>query len=68
MTTGFHCFQYATNDTIIFGPANLVGYADRPVHCDSMPRVDCAAHASMGCPAGSYYTTHAGGVTLETCP
>jgi Trypsin len=65
---GFKCFPYATNDTITFGPANLVGYADKAVHCDSMPRASCAAHSSMGCTGGSYYIAQAGSVTLETCP
>ncbi len=68
VTAGFHCFEYASDRTIVMGPANLAAYATTAVHCDSMPRIDCAAHSSMGCAAGSYYTTHAGGVTLETCP
>jgi len=50
-------------------PTNLAAFATSAVHCKAMPRVDCAAHTAMGCAAaGSYYTTHDGGVALETCP
>ncbi len=65
---GFRCLPYATNTGITFGPADLAGYSDYAVHCKSMPRLDCAEHAAIGCAAGSYYTTHAGSVALETCP
>ncbi|HEX4456124.1 MAG TPA: S1 family peptidase [Kofleriaceae bacterium] len=65
---GFRCLPYATNNRITFGPADLAGYSDYAVHCKSMPRASCAAHASMGCAAGSYYTVQTGGVALETCP
>jgi hypothetical protein len=65
---GFHCVPYATGTRITFGPLDLAGDADLAVHCNAMPRLDCAAHAAMGCAAGSYYTTHTGSVALETCP
>jgi hypothetical protein len=68
VTAGFRCFKYASDRTIVMGPTSLAAYATSAVHCNSMPRVDCAAHKSMGCAAGSHYTTHAGGVTLEACP
>ena len=68
VTAGFRCFKYASDRSIVMGPTSLAAYATKPVHCDAMPRVDCAAHKSMGCSAGSFYTTHAGGVALEACP
>jgi hypothetical protein len=68
VTAGFRCFKYASDRAIVMGPTSLAAYATTAVHCNAMPRVDCAAHKSMGCSAGGHYTTHAGGVNLEACP
>jgi hypothetical protein len=65
---GFHCLPYATGTRITFGPLDLVGDADLAVHCKAMPRASCAAHAAMGCAAGSYYIAQPGSVALATCP
>lgn len=64
------CFRYATNHNVSFTPSTLdaVHNHSLALHCNAMPRLDCATHARMGChTSGTYYTTHAGGVALETC-
>jgi hypothetical protein len=64
------CVRYALNRSVILTPHDLAAIQRRglPYHCGAMPRLDCATHKQMGCTtSGSYYTTHAGGVALETC-
>jgi hypothetical protein len=66
----YPCFKYAVNKTIQPLAANLsaVKNLGTNLHCKAIPRVNCAAHKAMGCPAGgSYYTQQASGIALETC-
>jgi hypothetical protein len=68
-TTG-KCFRYATNRSVVMTPNNLDAIRNHSLalHCSAMPRLDCATHERMGChTSGTLYTTHAGGVALETC-
>jgi len=67
---GAKCFRYAINKSVVMSPSNLDAIRNHSLalHCSAMPRQDCATHKAMGCTtSGAYYTTHAGGVRLETC-
>lgn len=67
---GFRCFHYAINKSVAMTAQDLGAIHNHSLalHCSTMPRLDCATHKLMGCTtSGSYYTTHAGGVSLETC-
>ncbi len=64
------CFRYAINQTVQNIASNLMAVKSYSLntHCKSVPRQTCAHHSQMGCPAGNYYTTSSGAVSLENCP
>jgi len=67
---GSKCFRYAIDRSVVMSPSNLDAIRNHSLalHCSAMPRQDCATHKLMGCTtSGMYYTTHAGGVTVEAC-
>lgn len=71
LEAGETCFRYATNKTVLPLVNNLHARTEASrsvVHCKVVPRLNCAAHKTMGCGAGPAYTTHSGKVVLETCP
>jgi hypothetical protein len=63
------CFKYATNKTLLPLASHLPSVASfgLDLTCKTVPRANCAAHKSLGCPAGQYYTVQAGAIALESC-
>lgn len=67
----YPCIEYGASAGIssAWNPTNVLrAYRNNPsLHCKAVPRVSCAAHRSVGCPAGGQYYTTMSGLTLETC-
>lgn len=67
----YPCIQFANDKNIVATAATLLSaIRNQPLdlHCKVIPRFNCAAHVSMGCPsAGDYYTTRSGRVQIESC-
>lgn len=65
------CLQFASDKNIVATAASLLpAIRKQPIdlHCKVIPRFNCAAHVSMGCPVpGEYYTTRTGQVQIESC-
>ncbi|WP_374076152.1 hypothetical protein [Bdellovibrio bacteriovorus] len=71
-TALFPCVKYATNKGVVANPKLFLkawtAYSPE-IHCQVVPRRDCAAHKAMGCPVpGDYYTQQSGSsIQLERC-
>ncbi|MBX3021172.1 MAG: hypothetical protein KF799_05790 [Bdellovibrionales bacterium] len=69
--SGVSCVRYGTGKNVSATAATLLpaifkGSLD--VHC-AVPRVDCSAHAKMGCPGGKLYSVVTSGVIeYKACP
>lgn len=64
------CFRYAINRVIQPLQLNLVAIKNysMDLHCKTVPRVNCAAHIEMGCPANdNYYVINGNQVVRTLC-
>lgn len=69
VSAGFTCFRYALDENVQNVALNLFALKNFPeLHCQTVPRANCAAHKAMGCNGGNYYVMDGATPKLQTCP